>query len=172
MIEYDLEKIKAVIFDVDGVLSANTVSMDENGLPLRTLNIKDGYAIQLAAKMGLKCAIITGGDSEAIRKRYEYLGMTDVFMKCSVKIKTYEMFLREHGLSDDNIIYVGDDIPDYEIMKRVGCPCCPSDASEEIRQMSVYVSPYSGGNGCARDVLEQVLRVQGKWLSSSKAFGW
>ena len=119
MIEYDLEKIKAVIFDVDGVLSANTVSMDENGFPLRTLNIKDGYAIQLAAKMGLMCAIITGGDSDAIRKRYEYLGMTDVFMKCSVKIKTYEKFLEEHDLHDENVIYVGDDIPDYEIMRRV-----------------------------------------------------
>lgn len=172
MIEYDLQKIKAVIFDVDGVLSASTVSMDENGFPLRTLNIKDGYAIQLAAKMGLKCSIITGGDSEAIRKRYEYLGMADVFMKCSVKIKTYEQFLEKYGLNDDNIIYVGDDIPDYEIMRRVGCPCCPQDACEEIRQISVYVSPFNGGCGCARDVLEQVLRAQGKWLSSSKAFGW
>ena len=172
MIEYDLTKIRAVIFDVDGVLSASTVSMDNDGMPLRTLNIKDGYAIQLAEKMGLSCAIITGGTSDAIRKRYVYLGMEDVCMGCSVKIKTYENLLAKYGLVDDNVVYIGDDIPDYEIMKRVGCPCCPHDACEEIRQISVYISPFNGGCGCARDVLEQVLRAQGKWLSSSKAFGW
>ena len=172
MINYNLKKIKAIIFDVDGVLSRQTITLSSSGEPLRTVNIKDGYAIQLAAKMGLMCAIITGGDSDAIRKRYEYLGMTDVFMKCSVKIKTYEKFLEEHDLHDENVIYVGDDIPDYEIMRRVGCPCCPKDACEEIRQISVYVSPFNGGHGCARDVLEQVLRAQGKWLNSSKAFGW
>ena len=172
MIEYDLTKIKAVIFDVDGVLSANTVSMDSSGMPLRTLNIKDGYAIQLAVKMGIHLAIMTGGDSVAIRKRYEYLGMKDVFMKCAVKIETYERFLGEYGLHDNEVIYVGDDIPDYEIMRRVGCSCCPVDACEEIKNVSVYVSPYKGGYGCARDVLEQLLKAKGLWLSSEKAFGW
>lgn len=172
MIEYDLRKIKAVIFDVDGVLSKCTVPMDENGLPLRTLNIKDGYAIQLAAKMGLHCAIMTGGDSQMIRKRYEYLGMKDVFMKCAVKIQTYNMFLEKYGLHDDEIVYMGDDIPDYEIMQRVGCPCCPEDACEEIKKISVYVSPYKGGEGCARDVLERIMKAQQLWLNSAKAFGW
>lgn len=172
MIEYDLTKIKAVIFDVDGVLSAGTIPMDDDGMPHRTINIKDGYAIQLAVKMGLRCAIMTGGNSEAIKKRYEYLGMKDVFMKCAVKIKTYDAFLKKYDLHDDEIIYMGDDIPDYEIMKRVGCPCCPSDACQEIKDISVYVSSAEGGKGCARDVLEQVLKAQGLWLSNAKAFGW
>lgn len=169
---YDLRNIKAIIFDVDGVLSAGTIPMDENGMPHRTLNIKDGYAIQLAVKMGLHLAIMTGGNSEAIRRRYEYLGMKDIFMKCAVKIQTYEKFLKEYGLRDEEIIYVGDDIPDYEIMRRVGCPCCPADACREIKEISVYVSPFEGGKGCARDVVEQVLKAQGKWLSDAKAFGW
>lgn len=169
---YDLRNIKAIIFDVDGVLSAGTIPMDENGMPHRTLNIKDGYAIQLAVKMGLHLAIMTGGNSEAIRRRYEYLGMKDIFMKCAVKIQTYEKFLKEYGLRDEEIIYVGDDIPDYEIMRRVGCPCCPADACREIKEISVYVSPCEGGKGCARDVVEQVLKAQGKWLSDAKAFGW
>lgn len=167
-----LKGIKAVIFDVDGVLSASTIPMDDDGMPLRTLNIKDGYAIQLAQKMGLRCAIMTGGNSEAIRHRYEYLGMKDIFMKCAVKIQTYERFLQTYNLQDDEIIYMGDDIPDLEIMRRVGCPCCPADACEEVREVSVYVSPYEGGRGCARDVLEQVLKAQGLWLSDAKAFGW
>lgn len=170
--DYDLTKIKAIIFDVDGVLSANTIPMDDEGMPLRTLNIKDGYAIQLAAKMGLRCAIMTGGRSEAISKRYEYLGMEDIFMGCSVKLQTYELFLKKYGLDDAEVIYMGDDIPDYEIMKRVGCPCCPADACVEINEISKYVSPYTGGNGCARDVLEQVLKAKGLWLSDAKAFGW
>lgn len=169
---YDLTKIKAVIFDVDGVLSANTIPMDEEGMPLRTLNVKDGYAIQLAAKMGIRCAIMTGGYAETIVKRYRYLGMEDIYMRCAVKIKTYEEFVAKYGLHDDEIIYMGDDIPDYEIMCRVGCPCCPADACQEIKDVSVYVSPYDGGAGFARDVLEQVLKAQGHWLSSAKAFGW
>lgn len=172
MIEYDLSKIKAVIFDVDGVLSKCTVTMDEKGLPLRTLNIKDGYAIQLAVKMGLHCAIMTGGDSPIIRMRYEYLGMKDVYMKCAVKIDSYHRFLEKYGFHDDEIVYMGDDIPDYEIMQRVGCPCCAKDACEEIKKISVYVSPYNGGEGCVRDVLEQIMKAQNLWLSSAKAFGW
>lgn len=169
---YDLTKIKAVIFDVDGVLSANTIPMDDEGMPLRTLNVKDGYAIQLAEKMGLRCAIMTGGYSENIEKRYRYLGMEDIYMRCAVKIQTYEKFVAKYGLKDDEIIYMGDDIPDYEIMRRVGCPCCPADACQEIKDISVYVSPHNGGSGFARDVLEQVLKTQGHWLSSAKAFGW
>ncbi len=169
---YDLTKIKAVIFDVDGVLSANTIPMDDEGMPLRTLNVKDGYAIQLAEKMGLRCAIMTGGYSETIDKRYRYLGMEDIYMRCAVKIQTYEKFVEKYGLADNEIIYMGDDIPDYEIMRRVGCPCCPADACQEIKDISVYVSPCNGGSGFARDVLEQVLKAQGHWLSSAKAFGW
>ena len=172
MINYDLQKIKAVIFDVDGVLSAETIGMDSDGMPVRTINIKDGYVIQLARKMGLRVAIITGGSSEAIYKRYAYLGMDDIYMKCAVKIKTYEEFADKYGLADEEVIFMGDDIPDLEVMRRVGCPCCPSDACAEVKEVSVYVSQKRGGFGCARDVLEQVLQAQGKWLSDAKAFGW
>lgn len=171
-INYDLQKVKAVIFDVDGVLSANTIQMDNDGMPVRTLNVKDGYAIQLAVKLGLRLAIISGGSSEAVRKRYEYLGMQDIYMRCSVKIETYERFLQKYGLRDEDILYIGDDIPDYEIMSRVGCSCCPSDACPEIKGVAAYISPYKGGYGCARDILEQVLKSKGLWLNKAKAFGW
>lgn len=172
MINYDLRKIKAVIFDIDGVLSASTVFMNNNGQPIRTINIKDGYAIQLAQKMGIRIAIMTGGRNEDIKLRYEYLGVEDIYLKCSIKIKTYEEFIAKYGLDDSEIIYVGDDIPDYEIMKRVGCPCCPSDACPEIKSISLYISNLNGGYGCGRDILEQVMKAQGKWLSDAKAFGW
>lgn len=172
MINYDLKNISTVIFDVDGVLSSNTIPMDAAGQPMRTMNIKDGYAIQLAAKMGINLAIITGGKDDAIQLRYEKLGVKDIFMGCAVKIKTYEELLLRLGVNEDEVVYVGDDIPDYEIMRRVGCPCCPSDACPDIKEISTYVSFAPGGNGCARDILEQILRAKGQWLSSAKAFGW
>ena len=172
MINYDLTRIKAIVFDVDGVLSAETIDMDDEGMPVRTVNIKDGYAIQLAEKMGIRCAIMTGGNSESIRKRYAYLGVKDIYLKCAVKIEVYEEFLQRHGLTDEEIMYMGDDIPDYEVMQRVGCPCCPADACADIKAVSLYVSQRKGGYGCARDVIEQVLKAQGLWLSNAKAFGW
>lgn len=172
MIAYDLNKITTIIFDVDGVLSANTIPMDAEGQPLRTVNIKDGYAIQLAQKMGLRIVILTGGKTENVRLRYENLGVKDIFLAASVKINVYDDFVKANGISDDEVIYVGDDIPDYEVMQRVGCPCCPKDACPDIRDISLYISPYEGGYGCGRDIIEQVLRAQGKWLSSAKAFGW
>ena len=172
MINYDLQRIRAVVFDVDGVLSAQTITLDASGEPLRTVNIKDGYAIQLAVKMGLRIVILTGGTTESVRLRYERLGVTDIFMGCAVKIRTYEQFLSANGYADDEVMYMGDDIPDLEIMRRVGCPVCPADACPDVKQASIYVSPFVGGHGCGRDVIEQVLRAQGKWLSSEKAFGW
>lgn len=172
MIPYDLTKIKAVIFDVDGVLSAGTIPMDSAGIPLRTVNIKDGYAIQFAVKQGLKIVILSGGNTPSVRKRYENLGVKDIFLGCEVKIETYDRFLADTGLADEEILYMGDDIPDYEVMRRVGCPCCPKDACSDIRGISIYVSPYNGGYGCGRDVIEQVLRAQGLWMNDAKAFGW
>jgi 3-deoxy-D-manno-octulosonate 8-phosphate phosphatase (KDO 8-P phosphatase) len=172
MINYPLHKIKAIAFDVDGVLSCSTIPMSPQGEPLRTVNIKDGYAIQLAQKCGLHIAIITGGFDEAIRMRYEKLGVRDVYLKCAMKIKTWDEFLRKYGYSDEEVIYVGDDIPDYEVMKRSACPCCPADACPDIKDISLYISHYDGGKGCGRDIIEQVLRAQGKWLSDAQAFGW
>lgn len=172
MINYDLTKIRAIVFDIDGVLSAETIPMNEAGIPCRTVNIKDGYALQLAVKMGLHIAIITGANVEAIRVRYEGLGVKDIHIGASVKIKTYEAFLEKYGLCDEEVLYMGDDIPDYEIMKRSGCPCCPADAAPEIKAISQYISPLNGGYGCGRDVVEQVLRAKGLWMADNQAFGW
>lgn len=172
MINYDLRKIKAVVFDIDGVLSCETIPMDAEGMPCRTVNIKDGYAIQLAVKSGLRIAIITGARVEAIRVRYAGLGVEDIHIGASVKIETYDRFLEKYGLTDEEVLYMGDDIPDFEVMRRCGCPCCPSDAAPEIKDISTYVSHVAGGMGCGRDVIEQVLRAQDKWMADRKAFGW
>ena len=172
MINYDLRQIKTIIFDIDGVLSAETITLSADGEPLRTVNIKDGYAIQLAIKMGLRIVIMTGATTEAVRLRYERLGVEDIYMACAVKIKTYDEFLAKYGLTDSEVIYMGDDVPDLEILRRVGCPVCPQDACPDVKEACLYVSPYRGGYGCGRDVIEQTLRAQGKWLSSEMAFGW
>jgi len=172
MIPYDLQKIKAIVFDLDGVLSSSTIALDLDGTPLRTVNIKDGYAIQLAMKMGLRIAIISGCKIEAVRTRYEGLGMQDIYLGAAVKIKTYEEFVQKYGLADEEVMFMGDDVPDLEVMHRVGCAVCPQDACQEIREASCYISHYNGGFGCGRDVIEQTLRAQGKWLNDERAFGW
>ena len=172
MINYDLQKIRAIVFDLDGVLSGSTIALDLEGTPLRTVNIKDGYAIQLAMKMGLRIAIISGCRIEAVRMRYEGLGMEDIYLGAAVKIKTYEEFKAKYGYADEEMMFMGDDIPDLEVMRRVGCPVCPKDACHEVREASIYVSDRNGGEGCGRDVIEQTLRAQGKWLKDEHAFGW
>ena len=172
MINYDLSKIKAIVFDVDGVLSESTIPMDIEGQPLRTLNVKDGYAIQLAVKMGLVLAIISGGKSSVVEKRYAYLGVKHIYMGSHIKIDDLQDLMQKTGVALDEILYMGDDIPDYEVMQQVGLPCCPADACPEIRQLSRYVSPCQGGHGAGRDVIEQVLKAQGKWMSDKVAFGW
>ena len=130
MINYDLNKIRAIVFDIDGVLSAETISLSTEGVPQRTVNIKDGYAIQLAMKLGLRIIIITGATTPSVRVRYEGLGVEDVCLGCAVKIETYDRLLAKYGLTDEEVMYMGDDIPDLEIMRRVGCPVppprCPS----------------------------------------------
>lgn len=172
MINYDLRKIKALAFDVDGVLSTNNVVLFEEGQPCRTANIKDGYALQLAVKCNLHIAIITGGNSQAVKKRYEGLGIKDVFLGSAVKLNKFNEWIAEKGLQPDDVLYMGDDIPDYEVMRICGCACCPADAAAEIKEIATYVSPINGGEGCVRDVVEQVLRAQGHWMTTAKAFGW
>lgn len=172
MFDFDLTRIKALVFDVDGVLSTSTIAMDDEGQPLRTLNVKDGYAIQLAVKRGLVVAIISGGNSPNIRMRYEYLGVRHIFMSSSYKIRDLETLTSQTGIPLDQMLYMGDDIPDYEVMQLVGCPVCPADAAPEIKAISRYVSPFVGGQGAARDVIEQVLKAQGQWMSDKIAFGW
>ena len=144
-INYDLSRIKALAFDVDGVLSSTTVPLHPSGEPMRTVNIKDGYAIQLAVKKGLHIAIITGGRTEAVRIRFAALGVKD--------------------------LYMGDDVPDIEVMRECGLPCCPKDAVPEVKSVAKYISYADGGRGCGRDVVEQVLKAHGKWMAED-AFGW
>lgn len=171
MINYDLKKIKALVFDVDGVLSCETISLHPSGEPMRTINIKDGYAIQLAVKRGLHVAIITGGKGEAIRIRYEGLGLEDIYMSAAVKTNEFAHLLAKYSLNPEEVMYMGDDIPDYEVMQQCGLPCCPADAAPEIKSVAKYISHHNGGQGCARDVIEQVLKAQDKWMSHD-AFGW
>ncbi len=170
--DFDLTQIKAFAFDVDGVLSSDTVPIHPNGEPMRMMNIKDSYALQLAVKLGYPIAIITGGNTQAVRLRFEGLGIQDVFMGVSMKIDTFKNWVAKCGLTTDEVMYMGDDIPDYEIMKITGLPACPADAAVEIKQISRYISPQCGGMGCARDIIEQVLRAQGKWMADGIAFGW
>ena len=172
MINYDLKTIRAIIFDLDGVLSAETIPLGTDGVPCRTVNIKDGYAIQLAMKMDLRIAIISGCKIESVAARYRGLGMEDIYLGAAVKVQTYEEFLARYGLADKEVMFMGDDIPDLEVMRRVGCPVCPKNACAEVRSASIYVSDYAGGYGCGRDVIEQVMRAQGKWLKDERAFGW
>lgn len=170
-INYDLKKIKAIAFDVDGVLSADVIPLHTSGEPMRTVNIKDGYAIQLAVKKGLYIAIITGGRTEAVRKRFAGLGVQDLYLGSAVKIHDYRDFRDKHGLKDEEILYMGDDIPDMEVMQACGLPCCPKDAAPEVKSIAWYISHAAGGYGCGRDVVEQVMKAQGKWMADD-AFGW
>ena len=173
-INYDLQKIKALAFDVDGVLSANVISMSTDGEPLRTVNIKDGYSLHLAAKLGIPLGIITGGRTEAVRKRFLALGLAaeDIYMGSSIKIHDYRDFRDRHGLCDEEILYVGDDIPDIEVMTACGLPCCPKDAVPEVKEVARYISHQDGGYGCGRDIVEQVLKAKGLWMADERAFGW
>jgi len=170
-INYDLTKIKAFIFDVDGVLSPASIPLHPTGEPMRIINTKDGYAMQLAAKNGFILGIITGGDSVAIRTRFELLGFTHIITKAKNKINDFYIFLQKTGLSIDEVCYVGDDIPDYEILQVVGLSACPADAVPEIKEICRYVSSIEGGMGVGRDIIEQVMKVQGKWMQDD-AFGW
>lgn len=171
-IDYDLRKIRAVAFDVDGVLSPSLIPMDTDGVPCRMANIKDGFALQLAVKRGLRIAIITGGVSEAVRMRYSALGIKDVFQGAGKKLPVLEEWLERHKLSKEEVAYMGDDIPDLPCLRAVGLPTAPSDAAWEVKETSLYVSRFMGGYGCVRDLLEQILKSQNLWLNDADAFGW
>jgi 3-deoxy-D-manno-octulosonate 8-phosphate phosphatase (KDO 8-P phosphatase) len=159
-----LTSVKAFIFDVDGVLTDGSVTLMPDGEQVRVMNIKDGYALQLAIKKGYKIAIISGGRSEMVRKRLNGLGIADVYLGIESKIDTYKEFLEIHELTAEEVLYMGDDIPDYEVMKRVGIPTCPNDSAQEIKDISIYISHQKGGKGAVRDVIEQVMKLHGKWM--------
>jgi 3-deoxy-D-manno-octulosonate 8-phosphate phosphatase (KDO 8-P phosphatase) len=170
-INYDLTKIKGFIFDVDGVLSCEVIPLHPDGDPMRTVSIKDGYAIQLAIKKGFRIGIITGGYTDSVRLRFARLGVEHIYMKSSIKMVDFNDFIAKTGLLNEEIIYAGDDIPDYEIMSVIGLPVAPADAVPEIKQIAKYISHRKGGEGVARDVIEQTMKAQGLWMCD-EAFGW
>ncbi|MDE0536779.1 KdsC family phosphatase [Tenacibaculum sp. L6] len=164
-----LPQIDTFIFDVDGVLTNGIVTVFPDGQLVRQMNIKDGYALKAAVKAGFRVCIISGGKNEGVRTRLEDLGITDIYLGAHNKIKQFNELVEKYKLNPENVMYMGDDIPDYPVMKLVGMPACPNDAAREIQQISKYISDKTGGNGCARDIIEQVLRVQGKWDSKFDA---
>ena len=155
--------IKTFVFDVDGVLTDGTLLILEDGQMARQMNIKDGYAIQLAIKKGYRVVIISGGTSEAVKERLARLGVKDCFVKIDDKKAKLVEYVAEHQLVWDEILFMGDDIPYYIPMQLTGLPCCPTDAATEIKQISHYISPIEGGKGCARDVIEKVLKLNSHW---------
>jgi len=163
--------IKAFIFDVDGVLGSDKVLLTSDGEMLRTMNIKDGFAMQYAIRKGYKIAIITGGNSASIKTRFENLGITDIYLRSNEKIENYLDFIKKYGIKDEEVLYMGDDLPDYVVMQRVGVSACPITAVDEVKSISKYISPKEGGNGAVRDILEQVLKAQGRWMEPD-AVSW
>lgn len=164
-----LNQITTFIFDIDGVLTDGSVLVTTTGELLRTMNIKDGYALKTAIDQKFNVCIISGGSNEGVKSRLEGLGIKDIYLGTHDKIKHLEEFLNKYNIKKENALYMGDDIPDLLVMKLVGLPCCPQDAVPEIKAISKYISHKKGGKGAARDVIEQVLKVQGKWLSSFDA---
>lgn len=158
-----LKDIKAFVFDVDGVFSENIV-LHTNGDLMRYMNVKDGFAVKTAIDKGFIVAIITGGNSGSVRSRFEGLGVTDIYLNSHDKMDDFEDFYMKYGLKPEQILYMGDDIPDYEPMKVSGLATCPADAVEEIQNIAHYVSDKEGGKGCVRDVIEQVMRAQSVWF--------
>lgn len=172
MISYKekLPKITTFIFDVDGVLTDGQILLMEEDF-VRSLNSKDAYAMQYAVKEGYRILIITGGSSTLVEDRLLGLGIQEVRLKSFNKLAVYEDLKEKYSFEDNQVLYMGDDIPDYEVLKTVGVSTCPQDAAVEIKAISDYQSPYNGGRHCVRDVIEQTLRVQGKWFSKN-AFEW
>ncbi len=162
--QHELMNVKAFAFDVDGVFTDGKVFLYPEGEFLRMMNIKDGYAVQYCVKRGYPLAVITGGNSSIIQKRFEYLGVRDIYLKSHNKFQDYEDFRLKYNFEHSNILFMGDDLPDYEIMKKAGVPTCPADAVEEIKEISKYISDKNGGEGCVRDVIEQVLRLHNNWM--------
>lgn len=159
-----LNHITTFVFDFDGVLTDGKVYLLPPNEFIRTMNTRDSYAIQYAVKKGYRIVIITGGNNEMVRERMEYLGVKDVFLKASHKLPVYEQFIKDNQLNHDQVLYMGDDLPDYHTIKKAGVGACPNDAVKEVREIADYISPMKGGAGCVRDVIEQTLMAQGKWF--------
>ena len=158
-----LKHITTFVFDVDGVLTDGTILLTTTGEMLRIMHTKDGFAMKTALQAGFNVCIISGGTNDGVRLRLEALGITDVYLGAHNKIEQLNEYMTNQNIKHENVLYMGDDIPDYPVMKLVGLPTCPQDAVPEIKVISKYISHKKGGKGCVRDVIEQVLKVQGKW---------
>ncbi|MDX1827971.1 MAG: HAD hydrolase family protein [Lutibacter sp.] len=164
-----MPEITTFIFDVDGVLTNGEVTITTDGELVRNMNTKDGFALKTAVLEGFNVCIISGGNNEGVRTRLNGLGIQDIYLGTHHKIEQFETYINSKNIKPENILYMGDDIPDYLVMKKVGLPSCPKDAVPEIQEISLYVSQKKGGKGCVRDVIEQVLKVQGKWHKNFNA---
>jgi 3-deoxy-D-manno-octulosonate 8-phosphate phosphatase (KDO 8-P phosphatase) len=158
-----MNHITTFIFDVDGVLTDSSVHITETGEMLRIMNIRDGFAMKAALESGYHVCIISGGNNEGVRIRLRNLGITDIHLASPNKVETFKEYIDLYGIKSSEVLYMGDDIPDYHVMQLVGLPTCPQDASPEIKAISKYISHKNGGKGAVREVIEQVMKVQGKW---------
>ncbi len=159
----EFKSIKTFVFDIDGVLAGDTLLIQEGGVITRNMNSKDGYALQLAIQKGYRIAIVSGGSSEAVKMRLERLGVKDIFLQVPNKKEKLVEYASQHHLQWAEVLYMGDDMPDLQCLQIVGLPCCPANAATEIKQISKYISPLEGGGGCARDVIEKVLKLNNDW---------
>ena len=160
-----LKKITTFILDVDGVLTNGKILITSKGKMLREMNTKDGFIIKYALDKGFKIFIISGGTNKGVKERLKDLGIDEIFLGDHTKKDTYEKLIKKYNLQKNEIVYMGDDIPDIPVMKKIGVPCCPNDAVPDVKQISIYVSKKNGGEGCVRDIIEQTLRVQNKWFT-------
>ncbi|MFO7873054.1 MAG: 3-deoxy-D-manno-octulosonate 8-phosphate phosphatase [Bacteroidales bacterium] len=166
-----LADIDTFVFDVDGVMTNGIVLLSPDGEMLRSMYVRDGYALQLAVRKGYRIIIITGGSCETVRKRFLLLGVKDIHLGVGNKLQVFDEIIEKDKLDPSTMLYMGDDIPDYAVMKKVGVAACPADAAEEIKAVSAYISSYEGGRGCVRDVIEQVMKVHGCWFDK-ESLSW
>lgn len=162
----DFSKINTFVLDVDGVLTDGTVIALASGEQARTFLVKDGYAVEKAIQKGYNVVIITGGFQEGVKKRLSFLGVKDIYSGVKDKVKVLNEYLSEKNINLSQVLYMGDDLPDYDVMKIVGIATCPADATQEIKDISQYISTFNGGKGAVRDIIEQVLKSQGTWVIS------
>lgn len=157
------QEIDTFVFDVDGVLTDGDVLLLENGVQVRRMNVKDGLALQMAAKNGYRVMVMSGGASEPVIHRLQYLGLEEIHLGLKDKLKFLQAYVEQHNMKWKHVLYMGDDLPDLPVLEQVGLPCCPADAVIEVKKISKYISPVSGGKGCVRDVIEKVLKLNDHW---------
>ena len=157
------KQIKCFAFDVDGVLTDGSLLLLDDGQMARSMNTKDGYALQLAIKKGYQVIVISGGGADGARMRLNKLGIAEVHFQATDKKQVLDTFLQANNILPAQVLFMGDDIPDYLAMKSAGLPCCPADAVPEIKSISKYITAAKGGNGCVREVIEKVLKLNGHW---------